>query len=152
MEIILQKDVTGLGKKNTLLKVKNGYARNYLIPKGLAILATKSNKKDLAEDLRQALQRAESIRNKAQKIADQLDKLVLNIIAKAGQTGKIFGSITPLQVAMAIKQKKGLEIDRSAISFIEDIKMLGTYTVVIDLHKDIKQHISINVITEASES
>lgn len=148
MEIILQKEVAGLGKKNTLLKVKDGYARNYLIPKGLAVLATRANKKNLTEDMRQARQRAENIKNRAQKIANQLDKLVINIIAKAGQTGKIFGSVTPLQVAMAIKQKKGLDIDRSAISFMEDIKMLGTYTVVIDLHKDIKQNISVDVITD----
>ena len=148
MEIILQKEVAGLGKKNTLLTVKNGYARNYLIPKGLAVLATEASKKNLAEDRRQTEQRAANIKNKAQKIADQLNKLVINIIAKAGQTGKIFGSVTPLQVAVAIKQKKGIEIERSAISFMEDIRMLGTYTVIIDLHKDIQQHISVNIITD----
>ncbi|MCS7004839.1 MAG: 50S ribosomal protein L9 [Cytophagales bacterium] len=145
MEVILKEDIKGLGYKNDIVKVKPGYGRNYLIPKGLAILATDSAKKMLAENLRQAQHKAERIKNEALTLAAQLASIVLEIPTKAGETGRIFGAVTSIQVAEALKEK-GFEIDRKKISFKEEIKMLGEYEAIVDLHKEVKAVVKLNVI------
>src|SRR5690606_21902461 len=111
MEVILRDDVKGLGYKNDTVTVKPGYGRNYLIPQGLAVLADKSNKKIVAENIRQAAHKADKIKNDAQEIANSIGDLTLEIPAKVGETGKIFGSVTTLQISDALKAK-GIEVDR----------------------------------------
>lgn len=147
MEIILKEDVTGLGYKDDVVTVKPGYGRNYLIPQGIAILATESNKKVLAENLRQAAHKAEKIKSEADSIAEKMGDLELTIGTKAGESGKIFGAVTALQISDALKEK-GFDIDRRRITFTSDIKMLGDYSAVIDLHKEVKKEIKIKVVEE----
>ena len=147
MEIILREDVKGLGYKNDTVNVKPGYGRNFLIPKGVAILASKSNKKMIDENIRQAAHKAEKFLKDAQAIADKLGDLILEITTKAGESGKIFGAITALQVADALTVK-GFIIDRKKITISKSIKELGDYKAVIDLHKNIHHEITLRVISE----
>ena len=147
MEVILKQDVQGLGYKNDVVKVRPGYGRNYLIPNGIALLASAANKKMIEENIRQAAHRAEKIKQDAQALANKIGDLTVDVGTKAGESGKIFGAITALQIADALKAK-GFDIDRRKIAFREQPKELGTYTVVLDLHKEIKHEIKINVIAE----
>jgi large subunit ribosomal protein L9 len=145
MEIILKTDIAGLGYKNDTVTVKPGYGRNYLIPQGFAVMATDSNKKIVAENVRQAAHKAEKIKNDAQAIADNIGDLTLTIPAKAGDSGKIFGRVTNTQVADALREK-GFDIDRKKIS-VDDVKTLGTYEALLDLHKDVKHTVKFEVVS-----
>jgi len=148
MEIILKKDVDRLGYKNDLVKVKNGYARNFLIPKGMAVLATVSAKKVLAENLKQRAHKEAKIIAEVEELALQIAKLNLKVGAKAGEKGKIFGSVNNIQLAEALKEA-GFEIDRKKIVLESDaIKNLGTYEAVINLHKEAKAKLNFEVIGE----
>ena len=146
MDIILKTDITGVGYKNDTVTVKPGYGRNYLIPQGFAMMATPSNKKVVAENIRQAAHKVEKIRNDALAIAEQLGEMRLTLVAKAGESGKIFGRVTNTQIADALREK-GFEIDRKKIT-IEDVKNLGEYTALIDLHKEVKHQITVDVVGE----
>lgn len=146
MEIILKEDVTGLGYKNDLVSVKPGYGRNYLIPMGFAVAATDSNKKVLAENLKQAAHKAVKIKQDAEVIAAQIDAVTLQIEAKASESGKIFGAVTTIQLADALKVL-GIETDRRKISFDQkEIKLIGDYTATVDLHRDVKATLKFKVI------
>lgn len=145
MNVILKDDIKGLGYKNDIVAVKAGYGRNYLIPQGLAVIASSSNLKMAQENVRQASHKAEKLKNDAEAVAAKMGELSLEIPAKAGESGKIFGAVTTLQVAEALKEK-GFDIDRRKISFNQDIKNLGDYTAEIDLHKDVKHEIAIKVV------
>ena len=147
MEVILKQDMTGLGYKNDLVKVKDGYGRNYLIPNGIALLATESNKRMQAENTKQAAHKAEKVKTAALEMASKIGDLTIEIGTKAGESGKIFGAVTALQVADALKAK-GFEVDRKKVHFKEQPKQLGTYTVTLDLHKEVKHTISVNVVAE----
>jgi large subunit ribosomal protein L9 len=147
MEVILKDDIKGLGYKNDTVVVKPGYGRNYLIPQGFAIIGSVSNKKMIAENIRQAAHKAEKIKQDAQDLANSIGGVVIEIKTKAGESGKIFGAITALQVSDALSAK-GYEIDRKKISFEENIKNIGEYKVSIDLHKEVKHEVSISVIAE----
>lgn len=145
MNVILKDDIKGLGYKNDIVAVKAGYGRNYLIPQGLAVIASSSNLKMAQENVRQASHKAEKLKNDAEAVAAKMGDLTLEIPAKAGESGKIFGAVTTLQVAEALKEK-GFDIDRRKISFNQEIKNLGEYTAEIDLHKDVKHEIAIKVV------
>jgi len=147
MEVILKLDIPGLGYKNDTVKVKGGYGRNYLIPQGHAIVASTSNRKMIAENIKQASHKAEKIKNDAEELASKMAELSLTLGTKAGEKGKIFGAITTLQVSEALKAS-GFEIDRKKITFKSDIKSLGEYEAVVDLHRDVKQDIRLNVVEE----
>lgn len=147
MEIILKEDIKGLGYKNDIVNVKPGYGRNYLIPQGMAIIASDSNKKMIAENVRQAAHKAEKIKNDAKELAQKIGDLTLEIKTKAGETGKIFGAVTALQVADALASK-GFEVDRKRISFGSAIKELGEHKVSLDLHKEVHLEIVLNVVAE----
>lgn len=147
MEVILREDIQGLGYKNDTVAVKPGYGRNYLIPRGMAIIASNSNRKRIDEEIRQAAHKAEKAMKDATAIAEKIGDLVIEIPTKAGESGKIFGAITPIQVAEALTAK-GFEIDRKKISFETKIKELGDYKAVLDLHKEVHHTISIKVIAE----
>lgn len=149
MEIILTQDVKNLGYKNDIVNVKPGYARNYLIPQGIAILATESARKVLAENMRQQAYKQEKIKKEAQELATVLEGLSLRIPAKAAQTGKIYGSVNNVQIANAIKEAKGIEIDRKQILVDDDtIKEVGNYKAKVRLHKDVTVEISFEVFAE----
>ncbi|MCI4666781.1 MAG: 50S ribosomal protein L9 [Bacteroidia bacterium] len=144
MEIILKQPVKNLGDKDDVVKVKPGYARNYLIPQGMAILATASAKKELAEKIRQRSHKLEFIKNQALEESEKLNGLKLSIETLAGADGKLFGSVTALQVANKLKEK-GFEIDRKTIT-LDDIRNTGEYTAIIHLHKEVKAEVEIEVI------
>ncbi|MBO7073715.1 MAG: 50S ribosomal protein L9 [Bacteroidales bacterium] len=149
MEIILTQDVKNLGYKNDIVNVKPGYARNYLIPQGMAILATESARKVLAENMRQQAYKQEKIKKEAEEIAAVLEGLSLRIPAKAASTGKIYGSVNNVQIANAIKEAKGIEIDRKHILVDDDtIKEVGNYKAKVRLHKDVTVEISFEVFAE----
>ncbi len=147
MEVILREDIQGLGYKNDTVEVKPGYGRNYLIPRGMAILASTSNKKMIEENIRQAAHKAEKAKKDAEEVAKKIGEITLEIKTKAGEKGKIFGAITPIQVSEALGAK-GHEIDRKRISFEQKIKELGEYTALLDLHKEVHHPIKIKVVAE----
>ncbi|MDX2196913.1 MAG: 50S ribosomal protein L9 [Cytophagales bacterium] len=147
MEIILKEDFKGLGYKNDVVKVKPGYGRNYLIPKGIGVMADDRNKKVLAENIRQAAHKAEKLKMDNMEIASKLQSLSLSVGAKVGDSGKIFGAITPLQISEALKNK-GYNIDRKKISLKEDIKEIGQYIAIVDLHKEVHAQVAFTVVAE----
>ena len=149
MDIILKQDVANLGYKNDIVTVKAGYGRNYLIPQGLAILATERNRKILAEEMRQQAHKEQKIKDEATEKAKALEGLKLQIPAKAAATGKIFGSVNNIMIANAIKEATGIEVDRKHIVLNEDaIKEVGDYTAKIRLHKEVAVDIDFNVFAE----
>ena len=145
MEIILKEDVKGLGYKDDIVSVKGGYGRNYLIPQGVAIIASPSNKKMIEENIRQASHKANKVKQDAEELGAKIEGTTLQIPAKAGETGQIFGSVTTLQIADALKEK-GFDIERKRINISTDIKSLGDYTATIDLHKEVHPEVNIQVV------
>lgn len=146
MEVILKDDVKGLGYKNDIVSVKPGFGRNYLIPQGFAVIADKTNKKIVAENIRQAAHKADKIKNDAQELANSIGDITIEIPAKVGETGKIFGSVTTNQLSEALKAK-GFDVDRKRISFDQDVKTAGEYTASINLHKEVKHTVKFNVVS-----
>jgi large subunit ribosomal protein L9 len=148
MEIILKQDVDNLGYADEIVKVRPGYARNYLIPRGMAIVATESARKSLNETMKQRAHKAAKIKGDAESVAKQLEAMTLKIATKVGETGKIYGSITALQLADVLA-KHGVNVDRKKITLDTDhIKTLGTYTAVVNLHKDVKAKVNFEVVSE----
>jgi len=147
MELILKQDIKNLGEKDDVVNVKPGFGRNYLIPKGYATLATESAKKVLAENLKQAAFKQDKIKKDADAIAARLEGVKLSIGAKAGETGKIFGSVNTIQIADALK-KEGFDVDRRRITFDTEPKFIGDYTANLNLHKEVKVKVPFEVIAE----
>ena len=152
MEVILKQDVQNLGYADDLVKVKDGYARNYLIPKLLAIPATPANKKMLAETIKQRAFKAEKIRKEAEVLAGKIENLTVTIKAKASEKGVLFGSVTNSDVAEALMAQHEIEIDRRKITLSDDhIKELGNYTAQVNLHKEFKVSLNIEVVADTEE-
>jgi len=148
MEIILKQDIDGLGYKGDIITVKDGYARNYLIPKEQAIIATESAKKIHEENKRQRAHKEEKIKNEAEEIASKLADVNIKIGAKTSSSGKIFGSVNTIQIAEALR-KEGFDIDRKHISIEGDqVKEVGKYKATIKLHKEVKAEIDFEIIAE----
>jgi large subunit ribosomal protein L9 len=149
MEVILKQDIPNVGYKDDVVTVKPGYGRNFLIPKGLAILATQTNKKVMAENKKQKAYKDEKVKNEAMTIAKALEKLTLKIGAKAGTSGKIFGSVNAIQISQALKDQFNFDIDRKHIEVDGDsIKELGEYKARIRLHKEVNVEIGFEVFAE----
>ncbi len=151
MELILKEDVANLGYKNDIVKVKDGYGRNYLIPMGKAIVATPSAKKQLAEDLKQRAHKLEKIKNEALAKAEELKDVSLKIAAKVSNNGTIFGSVGAMQVADELA-KLGHEIDRKIITVKGAVKEVGNYVAHVQLHKEVKVDIPFEVVAETEEA
>ncbi|MEG1498558.1 MAG: 50S ribosomal protein L9 [Bacteroidales bacterium] len=149
MEIILTQDVAKLGYKDDIVTVKNGYANNYLIPQGYAVMATSSMKKMHAENLKQRTFKEEKVKKEAEELATKLNGITVKIAAKAGTSGKIFGSVNAIQIADALKEQHQIEIDRKRISIPgETIKEIGTHIAKINLHREVKAEINLDVYAE----
>lgn len=146
MKVILKDYVKGLGDKNDIVEVKNGYGRNYLIPQGLAVIATESAIKVAEENVRQAAHKQEKIIADAQELAQKLEGMKISIPTKAGSNGKIFGSVTTIQIAQALADQ-GIEVDRRKIS-TSDIKTLGEYKATLSLHREISAEIELEIVQE----
>ena len=147
MEVILKQNIKGLGYKNDIVSVKPGYGRNYLIPQGFALIANTSNRKLTAENIKQVAHKAEKIKADAEALAAAIGDTLITIPTRAGENGKIFGSITSIQLAEFLKSK-GFDVDRKQISLDSDAKFIGDYTATLDLHKQVKHVITVKVIEE----
>ncbi len=148
MEIILIQDVDNLGGKNELVKVKNGYARNFLIPQKFAVEANPSNRKQLGERLKVSKKKEDAMLTQINSVIAKLQEAPLKVGAKTGTSGKIFGSVTPLQISRAIRDQKGYEIDRKKISLPDDVKELGTYKATIDFGNGQHSDLEFEVVAE----
>jgi large subunit ribosomal protein L9 len=148
MQVILIQDVDNLGGAHELVTVKNGYARNYLIPQKFAIEASPSNLKQLEERLKHMRKKEEKMLAEINKVISVLSESALKIGAKSGTSGKIFGSVTPLQISRAIRDQKGYEIDRKRISLLDEVKELGTYKAHIDFGNGNTTDVEFEVISE----
>ena len=147
MEIILKQDVANLGYKDEIVNVKNGYANNYLLPMGMAIIATPVNKKIHAENLRQRAHKEEAIRKNAETQQAALNGKNVKLVVKVGENGQLFGGISNIMVAEALKEQHNYDIDRKQI-VVENIKAVGTYTAKVNVYKDIKAELNIEVVAE----
>ncbi len=147
MEIILKQDVKGLGFKHDVVKVRPGYGRNFLLPRGTAILATEGSRKELAETKKQQSFKEDKLRKAAAASVEKFATLTLKVGAKAGENGKIFGSVSNIQIAEALKAA-GFDVERKNIEIGEAIKQLGTYTAKVRLFKEVTANVSFEVIAE----
>ncbi len=146
MEIILKEDIIGLGYKNDIVNVKNGYGRNYLIPKGKGVIASASAKKVLAENLKQQAHKLEMLKAEAEKKGAALDGITLTITAKVSATGALYGSVNAAIVAEELA-KKGIELDRKIIT-MHDIKKVGEFEATVHFHKEVEVKVPVTVIAE----
>jgi large subunit ribosomal protein L9 len=148
MEVILKQDVKNLGYKDDVVNVKPGYGRNFLIPKGVAAMATGSAKKMLTETVKQRAFKEQKIKTAAESAAAKLKEMIVKVGAKVGESGKIFGSVTTVQLADAIK-KLGYDVDRKNITMTEEsIKTIGTYTADVRFHKEVTGTVTFEVVQE----
>jgi large subunit ribosomal protein L9 len=146
MKVILKEDIKHVGLKDDVVEVKNGYGRNFLIPQGKAKLATDGALKMLAEDVRQREFKMDKLKKDAEALAEKVNGTTVSIKTKAGASGRIFGSITTLQIANALKEK-GFDVDRRKI-VTDDIKELGTFPSTVNLFKDISATVNLEVVAE----
>jgi large subunit ribosomal protein L9 len=147
MQVILKEDVNNLGSKNDVVSVKPGYGRNFLIPRGFAVLATESAMKVHQENMRQRAHKEEKIKADAIELSKKLEGKTLTIGAKTSTSGKIFGSVNTIQIAEAL-EKDGFTIERKNISIKADVKEVGTYTATVKLHREVKVEVTFNVVAE----
>ncbi len=147
MKVILKDDVKNVGKMGDIVKVADGYARNFLVPKGLAVEANTKNIKTIEHEKRIIQGKAKKIKNSAQELSDRIASMTLVIKANAGEEEKLFGSVTTMDIAEALKNE-GIEIDKKKISLDEPIKRLGTYSVNIKVHHEIKTNVMVQVVQE----
>ena len=148
MEVILIQDVDNLGGANELIKVRNGYARNFLIPRKLAVEANPSNVKQMEERMKQAKKKEDKMLAEVNSVIAKLSESPLKVGAKSGTSGKIFGSVTSLQISRAIREQKGYEIDRKKISITDEVKELGNYKAHIDFGNGKFADIDFEVVGE----
>ena len=149
MEIILLQDVANLGYKDDIVNVKNGYANNYLLPNGLAIIATPTNRKIHAENIRQRAFKEEKLRKDAETLKAAVNEKVVRLVAKVGENGHLFGSITSDQIAEALKEQHNYDVDRKKI--VVDgakLKEIGTFPAQINIYKDVKAQINVEIVAE----
>jgi large subunit ribosomal protein L9 len=148
MDIILKQDVDNLGSKHDIVSVRPGYARNFLIPQGMAVAATTSARKVVAEVIKQQSHKAAKALDQARALGTRLEGLTLSIGAKAGESGKIFGSVNTIQIAEAL-QRAGLDIDRKQIVLVDEhIKELGNYEAKVKLHREVTSVVKFSVVAE----
>jgi large subunit ribosomal protein L9 len=147
MKVILKDDVKNVGNMGDIVKVADGYARNYLVPRGLAVEASTKNIKSIEHEKRIIQEKAKKIKNSAQDLSDRIAKLTLVIKANAGEEGKLFGSVTTMDIAELLK-KEGFEIDKKKISLDEPIKRLGTHSVNVKIHPEITTNVTVQVEQE----
>ena len=148
MQVILIQDVNNLGGAHELVTVKTGYGRNFLIPSKLAVEANSSNLKQLEERRKQLAKKEEKLLAEFNSVVAVLQQSSLKIGAKTGTSGKIFGSVTSVQIVRAIREQKGYEIDRRRIQIIDDVKELGNYKAKIDFGKGQEVEVDFEVISE----
>ncbi|MEO1513611.1 MAG: 50S ribosomal protein L9 [Bacteroidota bacterium] len=148
MDVILLENIDKVGGKHEVVTVKNGYARNYLIPQKLALIANDTNLRRLADLRRRESAMANKKLEEYRAIAEKLENFTLKIGAKAGTSGKIFGSVTNIQMAIALKEQLDVEVDRRKIQMPEEVKELGSYAAVVNLHDEVQPELKFEVIAD----
>jgi large subunit ribosomal protein L9 len=149
MDIILKEDVLNLGFENDIVSVKNGYARNYLFPRRLAIPATESNRKVLAETIKQRSRKLERLKTDAEAIANRLNNITVVIKVKSSEEGTVYGSVTNIHIAEALKEQFDIDIDRKKISTgSRNIKELGQYKITVPLQKEVCAEFTVDVVAQ----
>lgn len=148
MEVILIQDVDNLGAANEVVKVRSGYARNFLLPRQLAIENSPGNKKQLEEKMKQVKKKEDKMLAQINSVMDKLKEAPLKLGAKTGTSGKIFGSVTSLQLSRAIREQKGYEIDRKKIHIVDEVKELGTYKANIEFGSGQSVEVEFEVVAE----
>ena len=149
MEVILKEDVVSLGLRGEVVKVADGYARNYLLPRKLAMQATETNKAVIEQMKASAARRSATEKAQAEELVTKLSPVVLSFTRKSGEAGHLFGSVTSADIATGLAAQ-GFEIDRRKIQLSEPLKSLGEFTVTIKLHREVTAHIKVNVVAEAA--
>jgi len=147
MKVILKDDVKNVGNMGDIVKVADGYARNYLVPRGLAVEASSKNVKSVEHEKRIIQEKSKKIKISAQDFSDRLSKVTLVMKANAGEEGKLFGSVTTMDIAEALKNE-GFDIDKKKISLDEPIKRLGEHTVNVKIHPEITTNVTVQVVQE----
>ncbi|HSL94282.1 MAG TPA: 50S ribosomal protein L9 [Bacillota bacterium] len=147
MKVILQKDVKNLGKKGESVEVSEGYARNYLVPRGLVIMATDANLRTLKQEQDAKQNRKEREKREAEQLAEKISKMKVSVTAKAGDSGRIFGSVTSADIAAAL-EKQGVKVDKRKIELKDPIKVLGDYTVDVRVYQEMSATLSVKVTGE----
>ena len=150
MEIILLQDIDNLGLANSLVTVKAGYARNYLIPQGKAIVANTSNKNTLMVQIKQQEERAAQLLQDQRDLSERLESTTIRIAAKAGTSGKIFGSVNAIQLVAAIKESLGVEINKKGVKMPAEVKSLGSYNATVNLSKDVFCTVKFDVYDDSA--
>lgn len=148
MKLILQQEVKGLGKKDAIVEVSEGYARNFLLPKKLALPATDATVKQIKDQKAAQARREQQAMDEARMLASQLSKVSVTIGVKTGEGGKLFGSVTGKDVADAIERQHGLTIDKRKVELKDSVKSIGTYTATVRVHPDVSAQVSVNVVGE----
>lgn len=151
MKVFLKEDVRSLGKMGEVVSVADGYARNYLIPKDMAVEANMKNVKEFEHQKKMIKEKADKIRENSKNFADKLSAVTLTIKAKAGDEGKLFGSVTTMDIAEALKAE-GYDIDKKKIHMEEPIKRLGSYTTEIKVHAEVTAKVAVQVVSDASDA
>ena len=150
MEVILKEDVANLGHRGDVVKVADGYGRNFLLPRKLAMQATEANKSVIEQMKAAAARRSATEKAQAQELVVKLEPVVLNFTRKSGENGQLFGSVTSADIAGDLAGK-GFDVDRRKIQLTEPLKSLGDYTVAIKLHREVTAHIKVQVVADAAE-
>jgi len=148
MELILKEDVKNLGERGELVDVKPGYARNYLIPRGMAIVATKASRSILEEERRQREVRERKLKRDLQETAESLKNVSVTIVVQAGEEDQLYGSVSERDIAEAVSRESKIDIDPGQVELEKPIKVLGVYTVVIKLHRDVETPVKVWVVKE----
>ena len=150
MQVILLKDVDNLGDEGEIVNVKNGYGRNFLIPQGMALMATKGTIKAREEEERQTARKKAQKKKDAERVAKELENMEVVIAARVGEENRIFGTVTPQQLAIELAQR-GFDIDRRRIEFTEDIRVIGVYTAKVKVHSDVTANVKVQVIPSSGD-
>ena len=150
MQVILLKDVDNLGDEGEIVDVKNGYGRNFLIPQGMALMATKGTIKAREEEERQTARKKAQKKKDAERVAKELENMEVVIAARVGEENRIFGTVTPQQLAIELAQR-GFDIDRRRIEFTEDIRVIGVYTAKVKVHSDVTANVKVQVIPSSGD-
>ena len=150
MEVILKEDVANLGHRGDVVKVADGYGRNFLLPRKLALQATLANKAVIEQMKTAAVRRSATEKAQAEELVAKLEQVSLNFMRKSGENGQLFGSITPADIASAL-EAKGFEVDRRKIQLAEPLKSLGNFNVAIKLHREVTAHLKVQVAADAAE-
>jgi large subunit ribosomal protein L9 len=145
MKVILKADVKALGKKGQIFEVSDGYARNFLFPRGLALEATSGNLNDLASKKANEERKKEKEKQDAQALAAKLNDIIVEVSTKTGEGGRLFGSITSKEIAEALKSKHGIELDKRKLEIKDPIKALGTFTVQVKIHPEVTAQLQVHV-------